>query len=58
MHHQTNEDRPERSAAMSWIHNPAAPLTDEEINDFTTEAARLLTDTLDTLENGKEAPTC
>ena len=42
------EERPERE--LDWIFNPSAPLTEEDLIDFTKEATRVLNNTLDQLE--------
>ncbi len=44
------EDRSERMTVPHLIHNPSAPLTDEELEQFTQEATRMLDEALNQLE--------
>jgi hypothetical protein len=52
-----HEDRPER-IDLDWLSNPSAPLTEEALECFTQEAARILTEILNPLEVGRSNQPC
>lgn len=61
MHHHSKyhiEDRPERIDVPSIYQNPSAPFTDDMMEGFIEEAGRILNDSLNRLEQGKEKLPC
>ena len=45
------DERTERNSSLSYLCNPSAPATDEELEDFITEAVIILGESLEQLES-------